>query len=261
MEMRRQLWILAGITVLVVIAAMILPPVPQPAEYHQFADQRVFFGIPNFNDVISNLAFFLSGSAGLVFLWRVYRTPAQTTFHDLKECLPYGVLFFSVTAAALGSMVYHWTPDVDHLMWDRLPIVIGIAALLSATLVDRISPAVGLWALPLLVVSAVFSVLHWYWTELQGTGNLNFYIVMQFYSILLIVWISLRFPSRYTRGNDVYQVIALYAIAKLAEMLDGQIFVWSSSWVSGHTLKHLIAAYAAYRIVQILRKRTLVGCQ
>ncbi len=261
MEIRRQLWILAGITVLVVAAAMILPPVSQPADYHQFADQRVFFGIPNFNDVISNLAFFLSGGAGLVFLARVYRTPAQTTFHDLKECLPYSVLFFSVTAAALGSMVYHWAPDVDHLMWDRLPIVIGIAALLSATLVDRTSPAAGLWALPLLIVSAVFSVLHWYWTELQGAGNLNFYIVMQFYSILLIVWISLRFPSRYTRGNDVYQVIALYAIAKLAEMLDGQIFVWTDGWISGHTLKHLIAAYAAYRIVQILRKRTLVGCQ
>ncbi len=64
MEIRRQLWILAGITVLVVAAAMILPPVSQPADYHQFADQRVFFGIPNFNDVISNLAFFLSG-AGL----------------------------------------------------------------------------------------------------------------------------------------------------------------------------------------------------
>jgi len=44
----------------------------------------------------------------------------------------------------------------------------------------------------LLVVLAVLSVLHWYWTEQQGAGNLNFYIVMQFYSILLIVWISLR---------------------------------------------------------------------
>lgn len=57
MEMHRQLWILAGITVLVVAAAMILPPISQPAEYHQFADQRSFSGIPNFHDVISNLAF------------------------------------------------------------------------------------------------------------------------------------------------------------------------------------------------------------
>lgn len=259
MKMHRQLWILAGISVLVVAAATILPSIPQPADYHQFADQRSFLGIPNFNDVISNLSFLLSGSAGLVFLGRVYRAPAQTIFCDIKECVPYGVLFFSVAAAAFGSMYYHWAPDTDHLLWDRLPIVIGIAALLSATLVDRISPAVGLWTLPLLVVLAVLSVLYWYWTELQGTGNLNFYIVMQFYSILLIVWISLRFPSRYTCGNDVYQVIALYVVAKVAEMLDRAIYVWTSGWVSGHTLKHLIAAYAAYRIVQILQKRVLVG--
>ncbi len=237
------------------MVAMLLPSTPQPADYHQFADQRSFFGIPNFNDVISNLAFLLSGSAGLLFLRHIYQMPSQAVFHDLSECLPYWVLFISVALAAVGSMVYHWMPDIDQLMWDRLPIVIGISALLSATLVDRVSPFAGLWALPLLVVLAVFSVVYWYWTELQGAGNLNFYIVMQFYSILLIVWISLRFPSRYSHGNDVYQVIALYAIAKVSEMLDEPIFIWTDSWVSGHTLKHLIAAYAAYRIVEILRKR------
>lgn len=241
------------------MAAMILPPISQSPGYHQFADQRNFLGIPNFNDVISNLAFLFSGSAGLVFLWQVYRTPAQTTFHDIKECLPYGVLFFSVTAAAFGSMYYHWTPDIGHLMWDRLSIAISITALLAATLVDRVDPTLGLWSLPLLVVLGICSVLYWHWTELQGSGNLNFYIVIQFYSILLIVWISLYFPSRYTHGSDVYQVIALYAMAKLAEMLDGSIFVWTDGKLSGHTLKHLIAAYAAYRIVQILRKRVLIG--
>lgn len=143
-------------------------------------------------------------------------------------------------------------------MWDRLPIVIAIAALLSATLVERLSRTAGLWALPPLVVLAVLSVLYWYWTEQQGAGDLNFYIVMQFYSILLIVWISLRFPSRYTHGNGIYQIIALYAVAKVFEMLDAQIFTWTDGLISGHTLKHMIAAYAAYGIVQILRKREAV---
>ncbi|UJP02361.1 MAG: alkaline phytoceramidase, partial [Nitrosomonas sp.] len=113
----------------------------------------------------------------------------------------------------------------------------------------------------LLVVLAVLSVLYWYWTELQGAGNLNFYIVMQFYSILLIVWISLRFPSRYTHGNGIYQIIALYAVAKVFEMLDAQIFAWTNGWISGHTLKHLVAAFAAYGIVRVLRDRRFVRCQ
>ncbi len=237
---------------------MILPPVAQPSGYHHFADQRSFFGVPNFNDVISNLAFLLSGGTGLVFLWRVHRNPTQTTFQDRKESWPYWVLFLNITAVAFGSIYYHWMPDIDHLLWDRLPIVIAIAALLSATVADRISLAAGLRLLPLLVVFAVLSVLYWYWTELQGAGNLNFYIVMQFYSILLIVWISLRFPSRYTYGNGVFQVIAWYVVAKAAEMLDGEIFAWTDGWISGHTLKHLIAAFAAYWIVWVLQKRVLL---
>lgn len=237
------------------LVATLLPPFAQPAGYHHFADQRSLLGIPNFNDVISNLAFLFSGGAGLLLLWRIRQAATQTAFHDRKESLPYWVLFLSITAVAFGSIHYHWTPDIDHLMWDRLPIVIAIAALLSATLVERVNPVIGLWALPVLMVLAVLSVLHWYWTERQGAGNLNFYIVMQFYPILLIVWLSLRFPSRYSHGYVVFHVIALYAVAKLFEILDSQIFAWTSGWVSGHTLKHLIAAYAAYRIVWLLRKR------
>ena len=258
MKAHHHYWLFASTTVLVVIAAVILPPVAQPVEYHHFADQRSLLGIPNFNDVISNLAFLFSGGAGLVFLWRIHRNPAQTAFQDRKESWPYWVLFLNITTVAFGSIYYHWTPDIDHLLWDRLPIVIAIAALLTATIADRISLTAGLWLLPLLVVLAVLSVLYWYWTELHGRGNLNFYIVMQFYSILLIVWISVRFPSRYTHGNGVFQVIAWYAVAKAAEMLDREIFTWTDGLISGHTLKHLIAAFAAYWIVQVLRRRGAV---
>ncbi|TXI36553.1 MAG: alkaline phytoceramidase [Nitrosomonas sp.] len=249
---------MTGISILIIVVALLLPPFAQPAGYHHFADQRDFIGIPNFNDVASNLAFLFSGAAGLIFLWRVHQDPAQTTFQDRRESLPYWVLFSAIASVAFGSIYYHWTPDIDHLLWDRLPIVIAITALLSATLVERVSRTTGLWALPLLVVLAVLSVLYWYWTEQQGAGNLNFYIVMQFYSILLIVWISLRFPSRYTHGNGIFQVIAWYAVAKAAEMLDEEIFTWTDGLISGHALKHLIAAFAAYGIVRILRRRGVV---
>ncbi len=256
--MNRHIWILTGISILIIAAVLLLPPFAQPAGYHHFADQRSFLGTPNFNDVASNLVFLFSGAAGLIFLWRVHQDPAQTTFQDRSESLPYWVLFSAIASVAFGSIYYHWTPDIDHLLWDRLPIVIAITALLSATLGERVIRTAGLRALSLLVVLAVLSVLYWYWTEQQGAGNLNFYIVMQFHSILLIVWISLCFPSRYTHGNGIYQIIALYAVAKVSEMLDAQIFAWTNSWISGHTLKHLIAAYAAYGIVRMLRKREAV---
>jgi len=257
--MQRQLWILGGLSIAVVMAALLLPPVSQPADYHRFADQRSFLNIPNFNDVFSNLAFLLSGGAGLVCLFRIYQTPAQQAFHNRVECLPYGVLFLSVVASGLGSMIYHWLPDNANLLWDRLPIAMGITALLAATLVDRISPTAGLWSLPFLMVFGVLSVLYWYWTEQQGIGNLNYYIVVQFYSILLIILLSVYYPSRYTHASDIYLVIALYAVAKLTEMLDMHIFVLTGNHISGHTLKHLLAALAVYRSVQILQKREFLS--
>ena len=40
-------------------------PFGQDPNYHDFADRRTFFGIPNFFDVTSNLGFLLVGIAGL----------------------------------------------------------------------------------------------------------------------------------------------------------------------------------------------------
>lgn len=67
-RMRARLWVLGILSVGMVLAAAIVPPIPQPAEYHQFADQRIYFGIPNFFNVASNIAFLLVGVAGLIFL-------------------------------------------------------------------------------------------------------------------------------------------------------------------------------------------------
>jgi hypothetical protein len=61
MKVQKQLWMLGGLSVAVIAPALVLPPISQPAEYHQFADQKNFLNIPNFNDVASNLAFLLSG--------------------------------------------------------------------------------------------------------------------------------------------------------------------------------------------------------
>ena len=72
-----------------------------------------------------------------------------------------------------------------------------------------------------------------------------------------MLWISFRFPSRYTHGGFIYAVIALYGLAKVAETLDEEIFTWTHHWISGHTLKHLIAAYAVYRIVRMLSERSI----
>ena len=123
-----------------------------------------------------------------------------------------------MTLTGVGSAYYHLAPDNDSLVWDRLPIAIAIMALLSATITERVSVKTGLRLLPVLVAAGLLSVMYWHWSEQRGAGNLNFYIIVQFYSILLIVLLAIFFPSRYTRGADIYIVFAWYGAAKLAEI-------------------------------------------
>ena len=48
-----------GILALLVVPALIYGPIAQPDGYHQFADQRLLWGIPHGADVISNLGLVL----------------------------------------------------------------------------------------------------------------------------------------------------------------------------------------------------------
>jgi hypothetical protein len=257
-RMRSRLWLLGVLSVGVLLIAVLAPPVPQPEEYHQFADQREYFGIPNFFNVISNVAFLLVGMAGVLFVTHSGRARVGTTFVEPRERAPYLVLFVSVALTGLGSAYYHLAPDTDRLMWDRLPIAVAIMALLAATLAERVSERAGWRLLPLLVAIGAGCVLHWHWSEQRGAGNLNFYIVVQFYSILVIVLLAKFFPSRYTRGADIYAVVGWYALSKVAEIADHQIYALGNI-ISGHTAKHLLAAGAAYWILLMLRRRTLIS--
>jgi hypothetical protein len=61
-------------------------------------------------------------------------------------------------------------------------------------------------------------------------------------------------PARYSRDTDLYRVVSLYGAALAAELLDRHLFALGE-FVSGHTLKHLLAALAAYQLVRLLRLR------
>lgn len=255
-RMRSRLRWLGVFSLGMLLIAAIAPPIPQPLEYHQFADQRRYFGIPNFLNVISNGAFLLVGTAGLVFLLRSSEPHAAKSFAQPSERWPYLILFLNVAMVSIGSAYYHLAPGNERLMWDRLPIAIGIMALLAAVLSERVSPRTGLRLLPVLIATGVASVMHWHWSEQHGVGNLNFYIVVQFYSLLVIVLLGVYFRSRYTRGGDIYVALAFYGAAKVAEIADREIYDLGQV-ISGHTAKHLLAAGALYWVLRMLRKRGL----
>jgi len=55
----------AILTTTAVAAALILPPIPQDPAYHKFADSRVFLGMPNVLDVLSNIPLVILGLIGI----------------------------------------------------------------------------------------------------------------------------------------------------------------------------------------------------
>ena len=245
--MTAKVWGFLLLTFVAVVATLLVPPVPQPAAYHHMADARTFRGIPNALNVLSNLPFLLVGIWGLLVVRRA-------NFTDSRERLPYAVLFAGVAVTAFGSACYHWAPDNDRLVWDRLPITFGFMGFFAATLSERVGLRAGRALLWPLVAAGVASVLYWHWTEVQGAGDLRPYLLVQLYPLLAIPFLMGLFRPRYSAGHYLIFAILLYVGAKVFEAQDGPVFV-ALRQVSGHTLKHLFAAAASACLVRMVAVR------
>jgi hypothetical protein len=250
----KALAILLAATAALIVTALLLPRMPQPAAYNNFADHRAWLGIPNFLDVISNLPFAVAGLVGLTFL---ARRDSASRFHDPRERWPYAVVFVGLFLTAFGSAYYHWTPSNARLVWDRLPMAVTFMAVVAAVVAERISVRAGLWLLPVLVGIGVWSVFAWYASELRGAGDLRFYAFIQVYGVVALPIVLVLFPARYTRTLDFLAAVGWYALAKLFETFDHAVYSLGHV-AGGHTLKHLAAALAGWWIVQMVKTRTMI---
>lgn len=247
---RSGVWVFLGLAVLIAVVALLIPRMDLPPSYHHFADQRSWLGIPNFGDVLSNLAFLVSGLCGLTFL---SREASSNQFGDPRERWPYAILFLGLLLTAFGSAYYHWAPSDARLVWDRLPMTIVFMPLVAALITERINPKLGLYLLPFLTALGIVSVIHWHGTVQRGAGDLRFYGAVQVYAVLTLL-AALLLPARYSRGSDLLVIAGFYAFAKICEMADRQIYSVGHI-ISGHTLKHLAAGLAGFWILRMLQKR------
>ena len=243
--------LLIGLTLLAVALALFLPAVGQPTAYHDFADKREVYGIVNFLDVTSNLAFALAGAAGVLLVLR-----PRTCFASPAERWPYLVFCIGVLLTAAGSCYYHLEPNNETLFWDRLPMTIAFMSLISAQIVDRVDVRIGLWALVPMLLIGVGTVVYWIVTERQGRGNVMPYVVLQAYAVIVLLKLAAMHPSRYTHGGAIYVVFAAYLLAKVFEHYDRQILEMTGM-VSGHTLKHVVAGLAGIPVAWMLWRRGL----
>jgi len=238
---RSAAWLLPAAATILALALGLHGPIAQWASYHAFADARAWFGLPNAENVLSNLPFAFVGGWGL---WAVARLPDAPGARRAWSCFGAAVL-----CTAFGSALYHWAPGNGALVFDRLPIAWACAALTCALLAERVDAR---WATPAALATAFLigtAAVAWWWLgERRGAGDLRAYLLVQFLPMLLVpVAIGLKLPARDTgclQDRDWWIVLGLYALAKLMELADRPVLD-ALGFISGHTLKHLLAAVAA----------------
>jgi len=241
--------LMGSLAVAAVAVAFAFPPFGQDPSYHNFADRRSFAGIPNLLNVASNLVFAAAGLLGLRFVWNNGRA-----FAEPWERIAAALLFSSTILVAAGSAYYHLCPTNQTLVWDRLPMTVAFMSLLALFIGDRIGSPAGRWLLAPLIVAGTGSVLWWWLTEAAGRGDLRLYAVVQFFPMLAIPVMLLLFPRRSTGTAGFGWTLGWYALAKVFELLDQQIFAIGGV-VSGHTLKHVAAGIAVLQLWRAMRRR------
>jgi hypothetical protein len=233
------------------LAAWLLPSFTQPQSYHDYADQRAWFGLPHAADVLSNVPFLVVALIGIHYTLHGWKSSNRNAFADQRSAWPYALLFVGIFLTAFGSAWYHAEPSDATLVWDRIPMALGFAGLVAGTLTDRAPQRIPQVSLAFATVGAG-TVIYW-----QVSGNLMPYLMMQVTFITAALIATAWIKPLYTHSKRIYAATGLYLIALIFERLDHQVYGLLGGWISGHTLKHLFACAAIAVVLSMLRARRL----
>lgn len=230
------------ITCLILLVSLfqITDPIPQDLNYHLLADTRQWLNIPNFANVISNTPFAVIGLLGLFFYAEI----------NSEATLSWSIFFIGLIFVAIGSGYYHLNPNNQSLVWDRLPMTISFMGLFVALLIENVPGLSEKLILPVAILLGLSSVIYWHYTD-----DLRFYGIMQFAPLAAIPVILYRFNGCYSHRQYLIYGLLFYILAKVFEFADKFIFEHSGELLSGHTIKHLLAAAATFYIYLMLKER------
>lgn len=244
-----RLKIILAIIVAAIIAILSIGPLAQQPDYHNFADQRRILNIANFFNVLSNVPFVVIGIIGMRLVALRQATGGLAELQAL-----YLTFFAGVFLTGFGSAYYHSQPSNQTLLWDRLPMTIAFMALFSVIIGEYISTRLALKLFVPLLIAGIASVVYWHATELNGHGDLRAYVLVQFLPVLLIPLILWLFDSKLNNGKYIWGIIGAYGLSKLMELWDARLYT-IFGLLSGHSLKHLTAAFGTLIFYWALQRR------
>jgi hypothetical protein len=206
------------------------------AHGHPFIDARMWFGIPNTLDVLSNLPFLIFGLWGLCKLGR----RAQMGANRLAAT----AFFLGLIFTAIGSSVYHWHPDSWGLAIDRTGMAVAFAGLLGLAWYERTALTSTQTLTGVCFILAVISA----WLP-HFVANIWPWVLLQFGGILIVLICALLPKQDRGMGIAFMPVLVLYALAKAFEAADANVFAWTQGMISGHSIKHILASFAALPVI------------
>ena len=238
----RAEWLLVVGTATLFALAVFAPALPQDPTYHRFADARTLFRIPRALDVLSNAGFAVLGVSGLALM-----ATGRLRFVSHSFAASGFVFFVGLVITAAASASYHLAPDDAGLARDRHAMTIVFAGVLGMVGTERISDRAGIALAGFSLLAGPASVLWW-----TSTGSVTPYVVLQVGGLLVVA--ACLLVQRRGAGPRWALLLLAYVLAKVCEHFDAQVFMLSGEVVSGHTLKHLVAALAAWAVIQPLRR-------
>ena len=205
-----------------------------------YADGRTLLGVPNFLNVASNLAFLAVGVAGLRLCAGPRRPPALASWR---------LFYLGMVLTCFGSTWFHLAPGDATLVWDRAGMVTAFVGLAFGVLEESTGLPMGLQVLAPALLVGIASV--WWW---RRSGDMRLYSWVQLAPLacagtaVILNWV----PALMRRA--LAASFAWYVLAKLAELYDQRIYTLTAHALSGHTLKHLLAAASAAVILAAQRR-------
>ncbi|KAF6140061.1 hypothetical protein GIB67_001802 [Kingdonia uniflora] len=225
---KTRLW--AGGILCFIFLMFASPKIPHSPKHHVFADMRNFLGVPNTLNVISNFPFLIVGILGLVIC--LQGGLFAISFHG--EVWGWAFFYIGLTAAAFGSAYYHLKPDDNRIMWDRLPMMVAYASILSVFIVERVGQKFGVLCLFLLLSFALVIIAYE-----RIFDDLRLCLMFQLIPLVAIPVLAFMFPPKYTHSKYWLWAAGVYLFAKFEAVADRKIYGINHYIISGHSLEHL----------------------